>query len=115
MNIQEKKAYLAGIIDGEGSVVCSQDHAGRWNRRLVITNTCVPLLDRCKEILDELGITYYCGNNRPYLEEEHHKVCYDLCIGNRRGLKILAELQLVTPKKEKLQYLLTTYVRPEKL
>ena len=56
-------AWLAGLIDGEGcfsiySVSRADAETPSPSANLTITNSNYLLLNRCKEILDELGIKY---------------------------------------------------------
>lgn len=58
----EKLAWLAGIIDGEGCIQMIMGHDKKNNNKpfirckFTITNTCQILLDECEEILEDLGI-----------------------------------------------------------
>jgi hypothetical protein len=57
----EDLAYLAAIIDGEGSIVLWLEKVtGRHICRIVITNTDNGILDECKRILNSLGIFWCC-------------------------------------------------------
>lgn len=60
----ERLAWLAGILDGEGSfmVVCgrakARDYKPRYSPRISIANTDPRIMDACKAIFDGLGVRY---------------------------------------------------------
>lgn len=66
--------WLAGIIDGEGSITLLVSHrdgkdgrkqALRMSPRVIIGNTDPGIIGRVMEVLDDLGITRYVKHDRP--------------------------------------------------
>lgn len=55
-------SYLAGMIDGEGSVTLGPT---RKCRRVTIHNTDADLIEACEQCCEELGITFRTHQNRP--------------------------------------------------
>lgn len=72
-------AYLAGIFDGEGSILWSERH--QW--RLSITNTNVDLL---RWLESQVG-----GVTRPMRRYPNRKQCYVWRASGRRGILSLLE------------------------
>jgi hypothetical protein len=100
----EALGYLAGVIDGEGSI---------WNsgngRGICIVNTDAGLLDAVDEACDMLGI-----RTRRYERSERarlgRKPIWDLWITGRDALALLAEqLPLRTAKAAKLRAIVSSY------
>lgn len=54
-NFDVCSAYLAAIIDGEGSVQYRKQKGSRW---VSISNTEIEIINNCKKCCDVLGIKY---------------------------------------------------------
>lgn len=106
----EARGWLAGIIDGEGSVQ-EQRVVGRSHVRTVrIVNTDLSLLAAVEEALELLGITFkrYDRSERARLGK---KPIFDIVIGGRPNLLRVAALPLQSEKKTKLEHAVGSYVR----
>lgn len=81
-------AYLAGLIDGEGSISLTRIHRGQ-NRQLVVTisNTELALLEWTKNATGVGKITA----KRTSLP--HHSPGYTYCVANRQALAVLTQVQ----------------------
>lgn len=64
-------AWLAGIIDGEGSILLgSKGHRGKHlgyhglqiGATIHVTNTCGNIISKCEEILDTLGVSFHVAD-----------------------------------------------------
>lgn len=100
-------AYLAGMIDGEGTI--GQYNA---NRKVAISNTDYALIEACAEACDVLGIKYAIyPRNHP---QPRCKAGWDLTIrGGRRSYEVLLrDVPIRSPnKRARLAAMLETYRR----
>jgi hypothetical protein len=80
---QTDAAYIAGLIDGEGTVTLSRRHRSE-NRQLVvsISNTDRPLLEF---VLDTVGAGKITGKRTC---QPHHTASYTYTISNRQALAL---------------------------
>ena len=101
-------AYIAGLVDGEGTVTLSRRHKSE-NRQLVvsISNTERPLLDYVLEVVGVGKIT----SKKTY--RSHHAPSYTYSISNRQGLSLLKQVQpyLRTYKAKRTALIISNYVR----
>ncbi len=103
--MNELAAYLAGIIDGEGTITIQKRRAGRPGciPHVSIANTCHPLLVKCMEIGGVVG--HICRKKR---SKPQHKESYVL---HWRCNAALAIVSMVIPyllvKKPQADLLLT--------
>jgi hypothetical protein len=90
-------AYLAGIIDGEGTISFQKNHHVKcwrgWqiNPRVGISNTSVPMINYLKNFFEKIKIAYSCSAK----QENRKKTAYVLQVS--RHSHILRLLDLVTP------------------
>jgi len=105
---QTEAAYIAGIIDGEGTVTLSRRHRSE-NRQLVISisNTERPLLEY---VLSSVGAGKITGK-RTY--QSHHAASYTYAISNRQALALLNQVfpYLKTYKAKRSDLILRDYIR----
>ena len=105
---QTDAAYIAGIIDGEGTVTLSRRHRSE-NRQLVISisNTERPLLEY---VLNSVGAGKITGK-RTY--QPHHSASYTYAISNRQALALLNQVvpYLKTYKAKRSDIILRDYIR----
>lgn len=104
----DEAAYLAGLIDGEGTIALTRHHP-REERQLSITisNTERPLLEYVRMIVGAGHVT----NKRVYQPEHTPGVTYTL--NNRQALNLLEQIApyLRTYKAERASLILRDYVR----
>lgn len=101
-------AYLAGIIDGEGSITLTRIHRNE-NRR-----PCITISSSDKELL--IYIQKIAGGNiipkKNYLPERH-KDSYSLNIRNKRevfkALKMIAPFLRIKQKRKRAEWILQFY------
>lgn len=81
-------SYIAGLIDGEGTISLSRKHAGE-NRQLVISisNTERCLLDY---VLRAVGAGKITGKR---VSQAHHAPGLTFSISNRQALALLSQIQ----------------------
>src|SRR5262249_50911869 len=51
--------WLAGLVDGEGSIALSHGGTRTPHLRVMLYNSSIPILDKAKRILDDLGVAYF--------------------------------------------------------
>ena len=101
-------AYIAGIIDGEGSISLSRRHRNEQRQLEVsISNTDFALLEYIHQAVGAGRIS----NKRTYKDVHTPSATY--CVSNRQALDLLEQLQpfLRTYKKERSDLVLNNYVR----
>jgi hypothetical protein len=100
-------AYVAGIIDGEGTITLTKTHR-RENRRPVISisSTEMPLLRYVQAVVGAGRIT------RKMRTREHHSPSFAYAISSRQALALLARVTpyLRTYKSQRAQLLLSEYL-----
>ena len=105
---QTDAAYIAGIIDGEGTVTLSRRHLSE-NRHLVISisNTDRPLLEY---VMNSVGVGKITGK-KTY--QSHHTASYTYSISNRQALALLKQIlpYLKTYKAKRSVLILRDYIR----
>lgn len=105
---QTDAAYIAGLIDGEGTVTLSRRHRNE-NRQLVvsISNTDRPLLDY---VLSTIGAGKITGKRT---SQSHHTPSFTYAISNRQALALLNQTfpYLKTYKAKRSDIILRDYIR----
>ena len=101
-------AYIAGLVDGEGTITLTVQHRGE-NRRLVlsISNTELPLLEFVRRVAGAGRIT----TKRTY--SERHTPSFTYQISSRQALSLLSQIapHLRTYKAKRATLALRNYVR----
>lgn len=108
-------AWLAGIIDGEGSVAMrSVKGTQGFAREVRITNTSERLLDAVREALDLLGVPH-TTYDRSERERLGSKPIFDLVVSRKENLELLLRvLPLRSEKADQLKASVESYIRPGK-
>ena len=100
-------AYLAGFIDGEGTITLSRKHKNE-NRQLAITisNTERQILEFCLKAIGAGKIT----NKR--ITKSHHTPSFTYAIYNRQALTVLKQIEpyLRSYKVRRAQLILENYI-----
>ncbi|MAF43113.1 MAG: hypothetical protein CMI54_02940 [Parcubacteria group bacterium] len=99
-----KIAWLAGIIDGEGSIIVTEGKRnGRHLCRILFVNTDVGILSAAKQILSDLEI-FYIGQLKP--SSGNRKDCWTVEVNRQIEVRRLGRLLLLYlqsgAKREKL-------------
>lgn len=101
-------AYVAGLIDGEGSISLTRRHSNEQRQLVVsISNTELPLLEYTHKAIGAGKIT----GKRTY--KNHHATGYTYSIANRQALALLAQVQpyLRSYKSKRSGLVLHNYLR----
>lgn len=101
----EEKAYIAGIIDGEGTVTLTRDHKGELPApKVSIANNDLALL---KWIKEKAGAGVIIARSK---RQPQHGEQYVLDYSNNSALALLAEIECyLRIKKPHAQLLLSRY------
>jgi len=103
----EDAAYIAGLIDGEGSISLTRKHV-RENRQLVVTisNTERPILEF---VLQTVGAGKITSKRT---SRAHHRPGLTFAISNRQALSLLAQVHpfLRSYKRARSALVLSSYV-----
>ncbi len=101
-------AYIAGLVDGEGTVTLGRKHAGE-NRQLVvsISNTEVAILDYVLEAVGAGKVT------RKRTAAANHTPSLTYAVWNRQALSLLEQIEphLRSYKGQRAQLIIADYVR----
>jgi hypothetical protein len=100
-------AYIAGLIDGEGTITLTQEHANESRRLVVsISNTEYALLEYVKHVCAAGRIT----NKR--ISQPHHTPSFAYKISNRQALALLEQIYpfLRSYKADRAALVLREYV-----
>jgi hypothetical protein len=101
-------AYLAGLIDGEGTVTLSRKHAGDMRQLVVsISNTELPILEFA---LLSIGAGKLSNKGT---SKAHHTPSYAYALWNRQALALLGQVEpyMRSYKRERARLVLKDYVR----
>lgn len=100
-------AYIAGLIDGEGTIALARKHA-RDNRQLVITisSTESTILGF---VIETVGVGKITRKRRTH---DHHRPGLTYAITNRQALQLLAQVHpfLRSYKRERSALILSSYL-----
>ncbi|MBI3442457.1 MAG: LAGLIDADG family homing endonuclease [Candidatus Sungbacteria bacterium] len=102
-----ERAYLGGIIDGEGSVTLTvKQKGGTRHLTLLVSNTDLPLLCYLRKIIGAGKII----SQRTY--KSHHRPVYKYSISNRQALSVLEQIRpyLRTYKLKRAKIVLKYYL-----
>lgn len=101
----EEKAYIAGIIDGEGTVTLTRVHKNELpSPRVAVANNSLRLLKWLKERIGSGCITTRAK------QQPQHAVHYVLNISDNSALKLLAEVkECLIIKKSHAELLVFSY------
>jgi hypothetical protein len=103
----ETAAYIAGLIDGEGTITLSRLHTAE-NRRLVVSiaNTEIQLLDFVLAAVGAGKIT------RKRAVAGHHRLSFCYSITSRQALELLRQVtpHLLSYKRLRAELALSTYL-----
>lgn len=101
-------AYLAGLIDGEGTVTLGRKHAGDMRHLVVsISNTELQILEFARVSVGAGKLT------RKRTSRAHHTPSYAYALWNRQALALLAQVEpyMQSYKRDRARLALSNYVR----
>lgn len=105
---ETEKAYIAGIIDGEGSIMLIKFHSNELPSPCVsIASTTIELLKWIKSTVGK-GVIINKKNYKP----EIHQTCYSYTVKYNVALDLIKDIYpylIVPSKKKRAKLLLTKY------
>lgn len=105
---ETQKAYIAGIIDGEGSIMLIKIHKNTNPSPVIsVTSTTLELLQYMKSIIGNGIISKKTNYNNL-----KHKDCFTYTLTYNKALDLLIEIEpylIIKSKKERAHMLITKY------
>lgn len=113
MTREQARFYLAGIIDGEGHVLCRWSKAGHWERGVVIANTDKEIIAAVVECCEVLEYDY--GTSKRKRQDPRWNDCYIVKICGIENLRrMVDDVPIRSPQKIKaLRDSLATVKKPQ--
>lgn len=103
-----EKAYIAGIIDGEGSIMLQKFHNNEYPSPCVsIASTTLELLNWIKSVVGK-GVIKQKKN----YDTVNHRDCYSYVLKYNDALQLLKEIYpylIINSKKKRTELILTKY------
>ncbi len=106
--LETEKAYIAGIIDGEGSIMLTRFHKNQYH------SPCVSISSTDIELLEWVKKTTGIGKiiNKKNYDEEKHKNSYTYRVIYDDAISLLREIEpylVIQQKKLRAQHILNYY------
>lgn len=106
--LETEKAYIAGIIDGEGSIMLQKFHSNEFPAPCVsIASTSLELLEWIKETIQK-GAIISKKNYNP----EVHKDCYSYVLRRNDAIYLIKEIYpylIIESKRKRAKLILENY------
>ena len=106
--LETEKSYIAGIIDGEGSIMLQKFHSNEFHAPCVsIASTSLELLMWIKETIQK-GTIISKKNYNP----EVHKDCYSYVLKRNDAIYIIKEIYpylIIESKRKRAELILRNY------
>ena len=106
--LETEKAYIAGIVDGEGSIMLTKFHKNQYHSPCVsIASTDLELLEWVKNTIKGGKIT-----SKKIYNKNRHKNSYTYTIIYDEAIQLLQDIEpyLVIPKKKaRAQHIIVNY------
>jgi hypothetical protein len=104
----EEKAYIAGIIDGEGSIMLQKFHSNQ------LPSPCVSIASTTLELLEWISLKINSGSitKKKNYNSEKHKDSYTLVVRYNNAIELLNEVEpylVIQAKKLRAKLILEKY------
>lgn len=105
---ETEKAYIAGIIDGEGSIMLQKIHSNEF------PSPCISIASTTLELLEFIKITVGKGSiiKKKNYNESLHKDCYSYVLRRNHAINLLIEIYpylIIYSKKERAKLIIEKY------
>ena len=112
MVTQLELGWLAGIIDGEGSVLILK-RGNLYIPSVKMANTSKVLIEKFCDILDRLDVSYSCyGKHKPGNRKYQWEVNID---GGKRVMSLLLQIQDILVYKQKQAFKVMEWIESRKI
>lgn len=106
--LETEKAYIAGIIDGEGSIMLTRLHKNQYH------SPCVSIASTDSELLQWVKVTIGSGKitSKKNYNEEKHKNSYTYTIIYDDAINLLKDIEpylVISKKKARAQHIISKY------
>lgn len=106
--IETEKAYIAGIIDGEGSIMLQRIHSNEFH------SPCVSIASTTLELLEFIKLTIGKGSiiKKKNYNESLHKDCYSYVLRRNDAINLLIEISpylIINSKKQRADLIIEKY------
>jgi hypothetical protein len=106
--LETEKAYIAGIIDGEGSIMLTRLHKNQYH------SPCVSIASTDSELLQWVKVTIGSGKitSKKNYNEEKHKNSYTYTIIYDDAINLLKDIEpylVISKKKARAQHIILKY------
>lgn len=103
-----EKAYIAGIVDGEGSIMLTRFHKNQYH------SPCVSISSTDLELLEWVKNTVKAGkiNTKKNYNEEKHKNSYTYTIIYDEAIQLLKDIEpylVIEKKKARAKHIISKY------
>lgn len=88
----ERLAWLAGVLDSDGSIGMTQNSAGSYVVQVQVTNTDHRLLDRVRGVYAGLGVKHRIGLLTNGATNVKHARALNICVGKFDQVLLLLEV-----------------------
>jgi len=104
----EEKAYIAGIIDGEGSIMLQSFHKNQ------LPSPCISVASTTLELLNYLKEVLGCGTivKKKNYNSEKHQDSYTFYVRYDNAIKLLIEIEpylVIESKKKRARLIIDKY------
>ena len=105
---QTEKAYIAGIIDGEGSIMLQRIHKNEY------PSPCVSIASTTIELLEFIKFTIGKGviSKKKNYNSDKHKDCYSYILKRNDAISLLIDIYpylIIPAKKKRAELIISTY------
>jgi hypothetical protein len=105
---ETQKAYIAGIIDGEGSILLQRFHKNEYPSPCVsIASTSIELLNWIKDVVGKGKIV-----SKKNYNPEKHKDCYSYVLKYNDAISLIEEVYpylVIESKRKRANLIITRY------
>lgn len=103
-----EKAYIAGIIDGEGSIMLQKFNKNEF------PSPCISIASTTLELLNWIVNTTHCRKiiHKKNYNKEKHKDCYSYVVKYNNAINLLSEIYpylIIESKKKRAEMIINKY------
>ncbi|KYH32862.1 hypothetical protein CLTEP_22290 [Clostridium tepidiprofundi DSM 19306] len=105
---EEEKSYIAGIIDGEGSIMLIKFHSNQY------PSPCISISSTTIELLEWIKFKTKVGtiNKKKNYNPQKHKKSYTYCVKYNDAINLLKEIEpylIIESKRKRTKLIIEKY------